>query len=182
MDEPLKGEKGNQGNQGFKGYKGQRGEKGDKGDSAAHSARFAFFALALVAIGVTLFIGYEANRARTAAHQVRVYALKNRVLIQHVAVLTAQQQKFRVLRTKQTASSDLKLCVAIEGLKDIQRKSLIARLKISVQFLKDHPKGIPGVNRALLVQGVALTRSSIKDLAPIDCKKLPSQKINTLHK
>jgi len=49
------------------------------------------------------------------------------------------------------------------------RHDKVVSIRTTVQFLKDHPAGIPGVPNSLLRQGLAQTRAEVEALKDVKC-------------
>jgi hypothetical protein len=53
------------------------------------------------------------------------------------------------------------------------RNDVAARVQVSEQFLKDHPKGLDGITPALIKTSLKSQRATLKSLKGLDCPPPP---------
>jgi hypothetical protein len=82
------------------------------------------------------------------------------VVIAVVLVWLDSQAKRDALRLETTRTTNA-LCT-LKG-------DLIARINLSKAFLKDHPKGVPGISATIIKNDVAYQQQTVDALAVIKC-------------
>lgn len=61
------------------------------------------------------------------------------------------------------------ICVQVEIVKTIVREDKQTQLRRSLAYLKENPRGAPGIPRKLIIQGIADQRKTIKELRRVKC-------------